>query len=342
MLEDNPLALSDSIAIVIIAGLLSLLPVVILLWVYYVREHRPSVPGRAITRFFVLGMFSVGCAVVLERGVYMAWQFLSPKTSGIFFSENLNFGDPLSLVIAALVSLGIVATIEETVRYLFMRRSFTRLVDVDQIIDGVQLGFALGLGFAFIENTFYFLHLFKQLDFDTLVVVFFLRFLISTVGHMVFGGVMGYYLVMAQLHPTERHPFLRQAFLFPWLMHGLFDMLLTVQLSFYTVLLLGLPLYLFWTWFQDDRMFELHVLRGQRLRFPVASRHPVIASPRPHIVEVIPNMRSCPNCYVPIEDEQARCLSCGLRFYRRRIAPILPFLSGREEGTVGGAWNEVP
>jgi RsiW-degrading membrane proteinase PrsW (M82 family) len=317
---------SDSIATVIIAGLLSLLPVFILLWVYYVREDRPSVRGTAIARYFALGAVAVGLAVLLERGVYAFWQRVSPETSGVFFASNIFPADLPSVLAAAFVSFLIIALIEESVRYFLMRLAMRRSPEFDQLIDGVQFGMALGLGFAFIENTIYFLELFRSLDFDTLVVVFFLRFLISTVGHMAFGGVMGYCLAHAEVYRPERRMFLRRAFLFPWLMHGVFDLLLTIQLSFYTVLLLVIPLYIFWSWWQDERLFELHVLQGRRLRFPVSVKKREVR-PRPHVVEVLPAMRSCPNCYSVIGDKDTRCASCGLRLHRRGIPSLLPFLS---------------
>ena len=325
-----PFELSDSIAIIVIAALLSLLPVVILLWIYYVRERSPSVRGPTMTRFFALGMLSVAFAVVLERAIYALWRGVSPATSRVFFAEGIAAADLSALVTTAAVSFGVIAVVEEGVRYILMRVLFHRTQDFDQLIDGVQYGFALGLGFSFIENTLYFLQLFRSLDFDTLVVVFFLRFLISTVGHLSFGGVMGYFLAAARVFPSERRRYLQYAFFFPWLMHGLFDTLLAVQLSFYTVLLLLLPAYLFWSWFQDERMFELHVLRGRRLRFPVAPTKRDIPSPRPHVVEVLPAMKSCPNCYVPLQETSKQCPSCGLRLHRRGFPRLFPFLSEGE------------
>lgn len=329
MTNTQSFAFSDSIAIVVIAGLLSLLPVVALLWVYYVREQRPTVSGRSVARFFLLGMLSVGGAVLLERGVYEFWKRISPDTASFFFSDALSFSDLPSLITATLVAFGLIALAEEGVRYVLMRQAFKRTSDFDQLIDGVQYGFALGLGFAFVENTLYFLQLFRGLDFDTLAIVFFLRFLISTVGHLSFGGVMGYCFAMAALYPGERRVFLRRAFWIPWVMHGLFDALLSVQLSFYTVLLLSIPLLIFWKWFQDDRMFELHMLRGRHLRFPVASKQSVLMAPRPYVVEAIPSMTLCPNCTAPIGEKDRQCRSCGLKLFRKGEKPLLPFL-GKE------------
>ncbi len=223
---ETPSILPDSIAITIIAGLLSLLPTVVLLWIYYVRERQPTISGSGIAKFFSIGLVSVGFSVVLEKSIYSLWKFLSPSSSQMFFTENISFGSITSILIAAGVSFVVVALIEEGVRFLLSGYMIRRVIELNQIIDGVQLGIAMGLGFAFLENTLYFLQLFKGYDFNTLVVVFFLRFLISTVGHLSFGGVMGYYLAMGEIYPIERKSFMIKALLLPWLMHGFFDFLL--------------------------------------------------------------------------------------------------------------------
>ncbi len=321
-----PFSFSDSIAIVVIAGLLSLLPVMVLLWIYYVRERQPAVRGPVMTQFFAVGMVTVVLAILLESSVHALWNRLSPSTVSAFFIEGVSAESVAELLTAIAVSFGIIALIEEGTRYILMRTLFERTTEFNQIIDGVQLGFAAGLGFAFLENTIYFLQLFRGLEFDRLVVVFFLRFLISTVGHLAFGGIMGYYLALAAVYPTERREMLQKAFFFPWIMHGLFNTLLAVQLAFFIVPLLIIPLSLFWVWFRDERLFELYVLHGKRLRFPVAAHPQQPRTPRPAVVEVLPAMTTCPICYVPLGARDMRCRSCGVRFHRRPVPSILPFL----------------
>lgn len=335
----GPLPLSDSVAITIIAGLLGVLPVVVLLWIYYVRERTPSVSGAAVSRFFALGMLAVAVSVALERAVYAVWARVSPDTARFFFAENIAVSGVASLAVVGSVSFLAVALVEEGVRYVLMRAAIRRSRDLDQIIDGVQYGIALGLGFAFVENTLYFLQLFRGLDFSTLAVVFFLRFLISTVGHMAFGGVMGYLLARSLVHPTERRVYARRAFLFPWLMHGSFDLLLSIQMSFYTVILLLVPLLLFWYWWNDSRLFEVHVLHGRRLRFPIPSSTRHIHPLGRHVVDVLPSVNSCPNCYMSLADADVFCRSCGVRLHRRGVRSRFPFLPGA--GAVEGAADVV-
>lgn len=311
----DSLPLSDTISIVIIAALLSLLPVVILLWIYYVRQKQPSVSGSSVGKFFVAGIVCVVISVFLEKGVYSLWGFLSPETAGLFFSDNIVIDSFFAIILSGLISFGVIALIEEGSRFFFMKYLIRRMTDIDQIIDGVQLGIALGLGFAFLENTLYFLKLFRSFEFDTLVIVFFLRFLISTIGHICFGGFMGYYLTRAKFHVTEEKSFSRKALVYPLLMHGFFDFLLVIQLSFYNVILLSVPVLILWLWWHDERLFHIYVLNGRSLVSPVSPYEKNIYSPNNLAVEIIPSMKVCPNCYVPIKEGQKECSVCGAKFH---------------------------
>lgn len=280
-----------------------------------------------MARFFGLGVLAVGISIILEKGIYMIWEFLSPDTAHLFFSETGTAFNIVSILLVGLVSFGVVALCEEGARYFLMKYLMNRSPDLDQKIDGVQFGISLGLGFAFLENTLYFLKLFRDFEFDTLVIVFFLRFLISTLGHMSFGGIMGYYFAQSRFYPTETRQFNIKAFAFPFLMHGFFDFLLAIQLSFYTVLLLTVPVFVLWLWWHDERMFQKHVLNGRNLKFPVSETPKRADVKRKLTVEVLPAMGSCPNCYVPITEEQTKCRACGVKFHRKKIISRLPFLS---------------
>lgn len=131
---------------------------------------------------FGIGVFAVVVSVALEKGVYLLWEYLSPETAGVFFSEQVSMANFSEVLSAAGVSFLIIALIEEGSKYLMMRRFMRKAQDMDQIIDGVQLGIATGLGFAFLENTFYFLKLFRGYEFDVLVIVFFCVSLFQPLG----------------------------------------------------------------------------------------------------------------------------------------------------------------
>ncbi len=316
---------SDIVALSVLAGLLSLLPVVILFWVYYLKEGEPSVPGRVIFRFFASGMLAVLPAILLERGIYIASREVSPVAASAFFTEFFTLEHLTELGIAFVIAFGVVALVEEGVRYVLLRFLFWRTAEIDQIVDGLQVGMAAGLGFAFIENALYFLRLFQGFEFGTLAVVFFLRFLISTFGHITFGGIMGYELARAVAHPVGRSVHLRRAFWIPWVIHGLFDFLLSIRLSAYTVLFLLVPIAYLWFLYRMPQLHERFRLHGRILRAPIRGRPWVFPRWRRPSVDVLPVMPWCPVCLQPLPEVPAsrsllqrfgkfrlQCPSCGV------------------------------
>lgn len=328
---------SSRASTVVLAGLLSLLPVTILFWSYYVRERLPSVPGRVVTRFFAIGMVTVVPAVLLERFIFFSAQRFSPVAASAFFAESYSASSPRDLLIALVISFGIVALVEEGTRFVFLRFLFRKAPELDQVVDGLQVGVASGIGFAFVENTLYFLRLLERLDFDTLAVVFFLRFLISTFGHIVFGGMMGYQLAKATAEPLERRTRLWRAFLVPWVFHGLFDLFLSIQLSAYTIVLLLLPLFYLWSLYRHPQLHELFRLRGRLLRSPVLAHPRRRQVWRRMPVEPLLTIPWCPTCLTPLSPPAesdvpfhrgkrggAECPGCGTKFTRPVPATPLP------------------
>lgn len=317
----------NDISLVVLAALLSLLPVVSLFWIYYLREGEPSVPGRTVTRFFMAGMFTVLPAILLESSVHALAEEFSPVVASAFFTEFFSVQGAKDLFLAVFVAFGVVALVEEGFRFLLLRFLLRRSAELDQVVDGLQIGVASGIGFAFVENTLYFLRLLERLDFDTLAVVFFLRFLISTFGHISFGGVMGIALARAMANPLERRSHLWRAFLIPWILHGLFDILLSIRLSAYTVLFLLLPLFYLWAFYRSPQSHERFRLHGRMLRSPVGGRPWALLPWRRPPVEALPTIPWCPTCSAPITLGNARCPVCGTVFHRKPVVSHLPFAS---------------
>lgn len=294
-----PLA-SSSLSVAVLAALLSLLPVTILFWAYYLRERTPSVPGRVITRFFAVGMAAVVPALLVERFVFSSVQRFSPVAASLFFAESFPLETLRDLLLAVAVSFGLVALVEEGFRFLLLRSLLRRSAELDQVVDGLHVGVASGIGFAFVENTLYFLRLFERGDFDTLAVVFFLRFLVSTFGHVAFGGIMGVELAKAAADPLERRARVWRAFLVPWVLHGLFDLFLSVELSVYTVVLLQIPLVYLWTLYRSPKLHERFRLHGRFLLAPVGAERILPRVWRRSPIEPLPTIPWCPTCLTPL------------------------------------------
>jgi RsiW-degrading membrane proteinase PrsW (M82 family) len=316
-----------SISLIVLAGILSLVPLLVLLYVYVLREKEPTVSRRAVLMALGSGMLAVPLAAWAEEVVYRLWQFgdtlcerLYPPClpTSQYFIETVesvsSFGE---LFFIALAAFGFVAVIEEILRFVLLDLVFRLNRDIDQIIDGVQLGVVAGLGFAFVENASYFLRPFRDLEFDTLVVIFFLRFMIATFGHISFGAVMGYYLARARMNQVFYRSLRRRAFWIPWAMHGVFDVLLALALGYYTVLLLVIPVAVVWSWYHNYAFLAIRVRGGRVLRVPIPFRpSPVQVLRRAHVV---PLQGLCGVCLRQVVHGEERCPSCGALLEWKKI-----------------------
>ncbi len=246
---DQTILLPAGVSLAILAFLLSLLPAGLFLWLWYLRRHDRPVPIRAVLYGMAVGVAIVAPAFFFESRTQALWGYLSPTTVHNFDGALLPLQRPLDIILPAIGTFLVVALIEEGLRFGALYFWFRRSRSVDQIFDGLVIGLAAGLGFATLENTIYFLSLIREGSFDTLIFVFFLRFVISTLAHISFGGIMGALIAKGIFSVYRPRRYLLQAFLVPWFIHGLFDLLLSINLSVYAVILLVSPLWvlIYWT-----------------------------------------------------------------------------------------------
>lgn len=234
----EPIELPPGVAFAIIAFILSLVPAGLFLWLVYLRRTDRPVPLSAVASAFGAGLGLVMVAYYAEKFVSSWWGNFSPTTAHYMAGPLFPLQGLPDLLFPALAAFGVIAAIEEGIRYVVLYLWFRKSKAVDQIFDGLVLGVAIGLGFATLENTIYFLELFQSSHFDTLVFVFFLRFLFSTLAHISFGGIMGVLLARGMFSMYRPGRYILQAFFIPWLLHGLFDLLITLNLTLYAVLIL--------------------------------------------------------------------------------------------------------
>lgn len=261
----EPILLPPGVAVGILAFLLSLLPAGLLLWVWYLRRHDRPVPTSIVFLGFFLGLLLVIPAFQLEKGAARLWETTSPATAYYFDGAILPLQTAADVILPALGTFLVVALVEEGLRYLLLLVGLRFIRSVDQVFDGLVIGLAAGLGFATLENTLYFFQLFSAGNFDTLVFVFFLRFLISTLAHISFGGIMGALMARGLFSMYQRRAFLLQAFLLPWFMHGLYDWLLGVNQTLYAAMLLLVPLLVLTVWSGRREFFVINKAKGKLL-----------------------------------------------------------------------------
>lgn len=277
----TPLVLSHGTALAIIAFLLSLLPAGFFIWLLYLRRRDQSTPAGAISTAFITGIFLVLPAFWFEDFSERIWRLMSPSTVHNFAGPLLPLQSIWDIVLPAIGTFVIVATVEEGLRYLALRVWLRKSKALNQVFDGLLIGVATGLGFATLENTIYFLQLFQQGSYDTLVFVFFLRFMISTLAHVAFSGIMGALLARGLFDVYNSKRFMYQAFIVPWILHGLYDLLLGINHGLYAVLLLLPPLLVLMQWTQRHDFFTIHRKNGKFLEAAVSATKVESAEPSP-------------------------------------------------------------
>lgn len=267
---EEVITLPPGFALGIIAFLLSLLPAGLFIWLWYLRRTDRPVRAPAVAMAFGGGLALVVLAFQLEQYAAQLWQALSPATSHYFNGPVLPVQTVWDILLPAVATFLVVALVEEGLRYIMLRVWFYYSRAVDQVFDGLVLGVAAGLGFATLENTLYFLNLFQQGSVDTLVFVFFLRFMISTLAHITFGGLMGALLTRGLFSMYHQRRYFLRAFFLSWFGHGLFDLLLGLNLSLYAVVLLLAPLTVVVLWSSRRDFLVLEKKQGQLLVFEEA------------------------------------------------------------------------
>jgi len=273
------IVLPAGVSIFIIAFLLALLPAGLFIWMWYLRRTDRPVPASTVVLSWLAGLALVLPAFQLEKWGGWLWQVISPETAHYFAGAALPLTGISDFFWPAVATFLVVALVEEGVRYILLRWWIGRGYSIDQVFDGLVLGVAAGLGFATLENTLYFLELFRQENFDTLVFVFFLRFLISTLAHISFGGIMGALIARGTFSMYKKSSFMRQAFLLPWFVHGLYDFLLGLNLTIYAVLVIVPPLMMLVVWAARREFFVISRKNGKLLLFeeaPISRRNEIV------------------------------------------------------------------
>jgi RsiW-degrading membrane proteinase PrsW (M82 family) len=100
------------------------------------------------------------------------------------------------------------------------------------------------LAFATLENANYFLKIIYEENYFTLAPVMFLRFFISTTGHIVYTGTTGYFLGLARFNPIKEKEFIKRGLALAIGIHALFNFLLFTKAG--VIYLLPLILFLLW------------------------------------------------------------------------------------------------
>jgi RsiW-degrading membrane proteinase PrsW (M82 family) len=155
----------------IIATLLAVVPAIFWIVFYYKKDYRDPEPMSAIFQTFL-----AGCVVAIP--------FLVLK---IFLDRIPNLGAALTGVSAVLLFAALEEMAKLTASIFVVLR---HRLDFNQLIDGVVYAVTAAIGFAFVENLFYFIQFLNSGE-DGLLKVFIFRSFGTMLAHTLFSGLAG-------------------------------------------------------------------------------------------------------------------------------------------------------
>ena len=189
----------------------------IALWLWFVRweDRSEPEPGRLMRRCFYTAIFACLGAGLLE----------------VFLFELLRLpAEPAELAhtspYLALLTVFLVGPIEEVSKYIVLRTTVYASHDFNQVFDGIVYGITVALGFSFVENILYFMDFYTSEPTLPFIIFASLRGLLSTLGHVTFTGIMGYFLGVAKFSNLNRGWIITKGVLIASVVHAVFDFLL--------------------------------------------------------------------------------------------------------------------
>lgn len=195
------------------ALLASLAPVFIILFYIYFRDKYDKEPLGMLVKALLLGILIVIPVIFVER---MLMSLMPP------------FGKVAAAAYHAFVVAG---GTEELFKYLALYILVWRSPSFNEQFDGIVYAVFVSLGFAGVENVLYVM--------DGGMQTALMRALTAVPAHAIFGISMGYYFGIARRYKELRKNYLRKAIFIPILLHGIYDFILMVEISW--LLLLFIP-----------------------------------------------------------------------------------------------------
>ncbi|MEN2983720.1 MAG: PrsW family glutamic-type intramembrane protease [Dictyoglomaceae bacterium] len=193
---------------------LAIAPGIALAWYVYNKDRLEREPLRLLILSFALGVLIVFPAGLIELII----EFLA-----IFNKKDL-----ISLALYCFFGIGL---IEEGAKFLVIYKYIYPREEFNTPFDGIVYSSMVGLGFATIENIGYVI----MGGIETAI----FRALLAVPAHFLFSLIMGYSLGLAKFtYNFPTHIF--NSFLYPSIIHALYDFLILSQIWWLTILIIPL------------------------------------------------------------------------------------------------------
>jgi RsiW-degrading membrane proteinase PrsW (M82 family) len=192
-------------------------------------EREPFMP---LLICYVLGALATIPAVGFEKWVF-----------GMIDLHQKDFGSVF------LLSFGVVALIEELLKFAVLYLYVLRGKFFNEPIDGIVYAVLIAMGFATMENITYA----ERFGAQTVI----LRSFTAVPAHFVFAIVQGYFAGLVRLNATQKHALLKRGLLISIGMHGLYDFLIFQNWSDWLFVLATVSLYM--CLFYSSRLIKAHL-----------------------------------------------------------------------------------
>jgi RsiW-degrading membrane proteinase PrsW (M82 family) len=196
--------------------LLAIGPALFWLWYFYHRDKYEPEPLAWILMIYLLGM-AITIPVALIEGV-----------TSLVLSEFL-------------VAVAIAPVVEESAKFLVVRKTVYETPEFDEPIDGIVYAAAAGLGFATLENIIYVFSAWET-SFVFALQTGIVRAFLSVPGHVLFSVMWGDALGRAKFLPVNRRSgVIALGLFFAIISHALFNLLLYDAIGSAILILILMP-----------------------------------------------------------------------------------------------------
>ena len=187
---------------VVLAILLAIVPAGIWGKIFYAKQPEKK---SVVIHLFIMGALSVTPLLAYKYlWKFFPWinAFLYANT---FKADMVGFQNVALIPINIIITFMLVGVIEEVSKYFAVRNADEA---GKSISDYVEFFVIVGLGFAFIENIIYFYNILVSQGTEAVFAPFLFRSMFSTLAHVMFSGICGYYYGIAKFAPIfmlEKH-----------------------------------------------------------------------------------------------------------------------------------------
>jgi RsiW-degrading membrane proteinase PrsW (M82 family) len=195
------------------------LPVFFWVWFFRRLDKKDPEPQKLLFKVFRYGF---GAVVAALFAGYFVDRVFFPDLSK-FFDMDMSGDVDWRLFSLVAMSFFLAGPIEEILKYLALKFAIFKNSQFNQIADGIVYGTVLALGFAFIENSGYFLDAYWNFPQDEFVVVVFIRGIMTTMLHVVATGIMGFFVARSKFLHHDHSRGVYKGVLIASLLHGLYN-----------------------------------------------------------------------------------------------------------------------